>query len=88
MVMETIVRVAPIAGAATLAVALAACNGSPPERAQVPTTADLTWQSVELTVGSARQQRFAGFGFSFEQDNPYPQLSETQKAEEIGRAHV
>lgn len=81
MVMETIGRVVPIAGAATLAVALAACNGSPPERAQAPTTADLTWQSVELTVGSAPQQRFAGFGFSFEQDNPYPQLSETQKAE-------
>jgi hypothetical protein len=81
MVMETLGRLAPIVGAATLATALAACDGAPPERAQPPATGDLTWRSVELTVGSAPQQRFAGFGFSFEQDNPYPQLSEAQKAE-------
>ena len=41
----------------------------------------MTWQNATLTVGSEPQQRFAGFGFSFEHDNPYGLLSEERKAE-------
>ncbi len=42
--------------------------------------AALPWQSVTLTVGREPRQRFAGFGFSFEPDNPDSQLSEERKA--------
>jgi hypothetical protein len=38
-------------------------------------------QSATLTVGSEPRQTFAGFGFSMEQDNPYPTLSDRRKAE-------
>jgi hypothetical protein len=43
--------------------------------------AELPWQAVTLTVGREPQQHFAGFGFSFELQNPYSQLSEERKAE-------
>ena len=41
----------------------------------------MTWQNATLTVGSEPQQRFEGFGFSFEHDNPYGLLSEERRAE-------
>jgi hypothetical protein len=45
-----------------------------------PPTADLPWHAAELTVGSEPQQRFAGFGFSITQDNPYGELGEQDRA--------
>lgn len=63
--------------------ALGACE--PPEGA-VPLpavgTADAAAQkSAVLTVGTTPRQRFEGFGFSFEHDNPYRLLSEERRAE-------
>lgn len=64
---------------APLVLALIACG--PLDGDRPPAPADLAWREVTLTVGTEPQQRFGGFGFSFEQDNPYPQLSEAHKAE-------
>ncbi len=61
---------------------LAACE--PPQSATsapAASPAELPWQAATLTVGREPRQHFAGFGFSFELNNPYSQLSEERKAE-------
>ena len=63
--------------------ALGACE--PPEGAmplQAVSPADgAARQSAVLTVGTTPRQRFEGFGFSFEEGNPYPDLSAERRAE-------
>jgi hypothetical protein len=79
-------------GAALALCTLAACE--PPESAALQSAApqsaapqsvawseDLPWRAAMLTVGTTPQQRFEGFGFSFEHDNPYGLLSEERRAE-------
>jgi hypothetical protein len=68
-----------LAGALAVAVGVGACG--PEERLPLPAPADpAAPASATLTVGSTPQQTFAGLGFSFEQDNPYPDLSEERKS--------
>jgi Glycosyl hydrolase catalytic core len=69
-------------GAALTLGTLAACepleSGAPQS---APWSADLPWRAATLTAGSAPQQRFEGFGFSFEHNSPYGLLSEERRAE-------
>jgi hypothetical protein len=64
-----------IVSAALALCTLAACE--PPESAA---WSELPWRAATLTVGTAPQQRFEGFGFSLEEDNPYGLLGEERKA--------
>jgi hypothetical protein len=63
--------------------ALGACE-PPPRAMPVPAVsaadADAAQRAV-LTVGTTPRQRFEGFGFSFEQGNPYADLSAERRAE-------
>ena len=64
--------------------ALVACEpsgGAAPPQAPPAPRGEMTWQEATLTVGREPQQRFEGFGFSFEHDNPYRLLSEERRAE-------
>jgi Glycosyl hydrolase catalytic core len=81
-----------ILGAMLALCALAACDppatatgpGPTPESAAPQSLVsfhDLPWRAATLSVGTTPQQRFEGFGFSFEHDNPYGLLSEERKAE-------
>jgi hypothetical protein len=66
------------AGVALTALLLGACGAE--ERVPPPAPSAETEASAMLTVGAQPQQTFRGLGFSFEQDNPYPALSEERKA--------
>jgi hypothetical protein len=65
--------------------AMAACTAEERAAPTPPKAAvaidELAWQSATLTVGDQPRQTFQGFGFSFEQDNPYPTLSSSRRAE-------
>ena len=63
--------------------ALGACeppDGAAPQSV-APAAGDVPRQSALLTVGEAPRQRFEGFGFSFEQGSPYPDLAAGLQAE-------
>ena len=67
--------------------ALGACeppeSAAPRRRRRRPRRGD--GRSATLTVGSEPQQRFEGFGFSFEQDNPYRRARAEQRKAEVDR---
>ncbi len=66
-----------------LLLALGACE--PPESAAPPQQAKTAegrpGHAATLTVHEGQRQIFQGFGFSFEQGSPYPELSAEQRAE-------